>query len=178
MSSPAAVVAAAAAAAGTDLKRYVSAINLTALQTLHDNLRHGNNDTSTPDGFPENNAIASIGEAWWEAAPVVLLILLYAFVIGSGVFGNASLLLTVCTQTSARFRNPLLVALCVADLLVAGAAAPMTMLAMVAMQQRWSLSMLECKGVYFMQVRVDVGCFFSARAKARVVWNLYIIGFW
>lgn len=101
----------------------------------------------------ENDAAVSSG-AWWEAAPVVLLVLLYAIVIGSGVFGNASLLLTVCTQTSARFRNPLLVALCIADLLVAGAAAPMTMLAMVAVQQRWSLSALECKGVYFMQVRV------------------------
>lgn len=127
-----------------DLKRYVASINLTSVHTL-DNRFDDTGAAASADGSPTR---------WWESGPVLLLVLLYAIVIGSGVFGNASLLLTICTQTSARFRNPLLVALCVADLMVASVAAPLTLLAMMAVQQRWSLSPLECKSIYFMQVRV------------------------
>lgn len=91
-------------------------------------------------------------DAWFESAPVVLMFIVYFVVIVAGVFGNASLVLTICTQTSARFRNPLLVALCVADLMVTAVSAPLTILIMVMTQQRWSVASLGCKAIYFMQV--------------------------
>lgn len=142
-----------------DLARYATTINPTD-GDLHDDNRFDDADDAYAAATVAAGAAADSATAatWWESGPVLLLGLLYALVIGSGVFGNASLLLTICTQTSARFRNPLLVALCAADLMVAAVAAPLTLVALLAMQQRWALSSLECKGIYFMQVsgRVNV----------------------
>lgn len=115
---------------------------------------HADNIDNHPADMADFTAdVASPVAVWWKSASVVLLALLYTIVIGSGVIGNASLLLTVCSQTSARFRNPLLVALCVADLMVTGVAAPLTLLTILSTQQRWSMTALECKCLYFMQVR-------------------------
>lgn len=147
-----------AADAAMDLKRYVASINLTSVQNLDNRF---------------DNASAYASAAWWESAPVLLLALLYVLIICGGVFGNASLLLTICTQTSARFRNPLLVALCVADLMVAGVAAPLTLLALLTVQQRWSLSALECKSVYFMQVRF--ACVRCVCERVRIIRNGYLL---
>lgn len=89
---------------------------------------------------------------WFESAPVILLFIVYFIVIVAGVFGNSSLVLTICSQTSARFRNPLLVALCVADLMVTGVSAPLTILIMVMTEQRWSVPRLGCRALLFAQV--------------------------
>lgn len=107
------------------------------------------------DGIRKNDPSSydvSSADTWFETAPVVLLFIVYFIVIVAGVFGNASLVLTICTQTSARFRNPLLVALCVADLMVTGVSAPMTILIMVMTEQRWSVTSLGCRAVLFVQV--------------------------
>lgn len=89
---------------------------------------------------------------WFESGPVVLLVILYCIVVFGGVFGNASLVITLCTQTPTRFRNPLLVALCLADLMVTGVSAPLTIVALALANQTWSLTVTSCKTIYFMQV--------------------------
>lgn len=96
--------------------------------------------------------VYSSSDIWFESAPVVLLFIVYFLVIVSGVFGNTTLMLTICTQTGARFRNPLLVAMCVADLMVTGVSAPTTILIMVMVQQRWSVPSLACRAAWFVQV--------------------------
>lgn len=88
---------------------------------------------------------------WW----FFLLAALYFIVVIGGVFGNASLIITLYTQSSARLRNPLLVAVCVADLFVSGIAAPISIvtIAMVLHQKStWSPSTLACKSTHFLQV--------------------------
>lgn len=90
--------------------------------------------------------------SWFESGPVVLLVILYCIVVFGGVFGNASLVITLCTQTPTRFRNPLLVALCLADLMVSGVSAPLTIVALALANQTWSLTVTSCKIIYFMQV--------------------------
>lgn len=85
---------------------------------------------------------------------LLLLIILYCIVVFGGIFGNASLVITLYTQSSTRLRNPLLVALCLADLMVTGVAAPLTVVTLVLMVRRsWSYSSVYvCKSIYFMQV--------------------------
>lgn len=90
--------------------------------------------------------------SWFESGPVVLLVILYCIVVFGGVFGNASLVITLCTQTPTRFRNPLLVALCLADLMVTGVSAPLTIVTLALANQTWSLTVTSCKTIYFMQV--------------------------
>lgn len=80
------------------------------------------------------------------------LIVLYCIVVIGGVFGNASLIITLYTQSSARLRNPLLVALCSADLMVTGVAAPLTIVTFVIIIRNTVSSAFICKTIYFMQV--------------------------
>lgn len=85
---------------------------------------------------------------------LLLLIILYCIVVFGGIFGNASLVIGLYTQSSTRLRNPLLVALCLADLMVSGVAAPLTVVTLVLMVRRsWThTSVYACKSIYFMQV--------------------------
>lgn len=92
---------------------------------------------------------------WW----FFLLATLYCIVVFGGVFGNASLIITLYTQSSARLRNPLLVAVCVADLLVSGIAAPISIvtIAMLLHQNNGSRStpsVFACKSTHFLQVNI------------------------
>lgn len=85
---------------------------------------------------------------------LLLLIILYCIVVFGGIFGNVSLVIGLYTQSSSRLRNPLLVALCLADLMVTGIAAPLTVVSLVLMvRQSWTYSSVYvCKTIYFMQV--------------------------
>jgi hypothetical protein len=49
---------------------------------------------------------------------LLALIILYGIVVFSGVCGNTTLLVSLCSQSTTRVKNPLLLALCSADLLV------------------------------------------------------------
>lgn len=152
-----------------DQTLYAVIINRTNVELHRDN-RFDNDHHSSGDADNASGDADATPPIWWESGPVLLLALLYTLVIGGGIFGNASLLLTVLTQTSARFRNPLLVALCAADLMVAAVAAPLTLFTLLAMQQRWSLSTFQCKGIYFMQVSAMA----SGRDVARIIYNAYL----
>lgn len=83
---------------------------------------------------------------------MLLLIILYVIIVIGGVFGNASLIITLYTQSSARLRNPLLVALCLADLMVTGVSAPLTIVTLMLMARNAITSTIVCKLIYFMQV--------------------------
>lgn len=108
----------------------------------------------TTNLLPNNSAVAkpndnehdeSILSNYW----MLLLIVLYFFVVIGGIFGNASLIVSLFTQSSARLRNPLLVALCIADLMVTGIAAPLTV---IALALDTITSALICKSIHFVQV--------------------------
>lgn len=91
---------------------------------------------------------ASIITNYW----MLLLIVLYCIVVLGGIFGNASLIVTLFTQSSARLRNPLLVALCIADLMVTGLAAPLTVVALFLDARKTIISTLICRIIHFAQV--------------------------
>lgn len=122
------------------------------MQWPHTNYLASINHSSTYNGS-DDELIIYQATSWFESGPVVLLVILYCIVVFGGVFGNASLVITLCTQTPTRFRNPLLVALCLADLMVTGVSAPLTVVALALANQTWSLTVTSCKTIYFMQVR-------------------------
>lgn len=113
---------------------------LTADSSLSNNASNGD--------YNDNESILSDYWMW-------LLIVLYVIVILGGIFGNASLIITLYTQSSARLRNPLLVALCLADLMVTGISAPLTVVTLIfATQHSLSSTTFICRLIYFMQVSI------------------------
>lgn len=114
--------------------------------------------SSTSNGIENDyNDDMSISSNYW----MMLLIVLYFVVVLGGIFGNASLIITLYTQSSARLRNPLLVALCLADLMVTGVAAPLTIVTLILMSQKTITSPIVCRFIYFMQVSVLPHIIFS-----------------
>lgn len=121
----------------TDIRTYLISIN----DTLYSNL----ND--------DDESIADYPDDWIYSGPTVLLMILYCLVVFGGVFGNASLLINLCTQSATRLRNPLLLGLCIADLLVTGVSAPLTIIALAMVHQSWTMPSISCKIIYFLQVK-------------------------
>lgn len=83
------------------------------------------------------------------------LIILYGIVVFSGSFGNSTLLVSLCSQSASRTRNPLLLALCFADLLVSLVSAPLTIIAILIRQSSMTtvpLANLGCKLFHYCQV--------------------------
>ncbi|XP_073821195.1 uncharacterized protein [Musca autumnalis] len=75
----------------------------------------------------------------------------YGLVVFGGVLGNATLLLTLCSASSVRLRNPLLLAVCIADLLVTGISAPVTLLNLAINRKTNALPLQLCKVIDFIQ---------------------------
>lgn len=83
------------------------------------------------------------------------LIILYGIVVFSGTFGNSTLLFSLCSQSASRSRNPLLLALCFADLLVSLVSAPLTIIGILIRQSSMTtvpLANLGCKLFHYLQV--------------------------
>ncbi|KAI8038262.1 hypothetical protein M5D96_008951, partial [Drosophila gunungcola] len=76
----------------------------------------------------------------------------YGLVVFGGVVGNSTLVLTLCSASSVRLRNPLLLAVCVADLLVTGISAPVTLLNLAMSRRTRSLPLVLCKVIHYIQV--------------------------
>lgn len=112
------------------------------------------NATTNQSGIDDDES--SLISNFW----IFLLITLYCIVVLGGVFGNASLIITLYTQSSARLRNPLLVALCLADLMVTGVAAPLTIVTLILVTRKTTITELLCKSILFMQVIGLIGCSF------------------
>lgn len=115
-----------------------------AALTIHAALTAAEHQNVPKINRDENNATID----FW----MLLLIVMYCIVVLGGVFGNASLLVTLFTQSSARLRNPLLVALCLADLMVTSIAAPTTVVATVLNARQTIISTIICKVIHFLQV--------------------------
>jgi hypothetical protein len=87
---------------------------------------------------------------------LLALIILYGIVVFSGVCGNTTLLISLCSQSTTRVKNPLLLALCAADLLVTLVSAPLTIIGILLRQSRtlsFSMANIGCKVFHYMQVR-------------------------
>jgi hypothetical protein len=91
---------------------------------------------------------------WFHSVSTLILLTLYGIVVFAGIFGNASLIITLFSQPSGRLRNPLLVALCLADLLVSGVSAPITIVMLVLAHKTWTFSSIGCKAIHYMQVSI------------------------
>lgn len=87
---------------------------------------------------------------------LLTLIILYGIVIFGGVVGNSTLLISLCSQSTARVRNPLLLALCTADLLVSLVSAPISIVGVVLRMQSRTMSItvvnIGCKVFHYLQV--------------------------
>ena len=88
--------------------------------------------SSSTTSFPLNSSLADddiFDDANGEllsSLSLLSLIILYGIVVFSGVCGNSTLLISLCSQSTTRVKNPLLLALCAADLLVTMVSAPLT----------------------------------------------------
>lgn len=85
---------------------------------------------------------------------ILLLAISYGLVVFGGVVGNSTLVLTLCSASSVRLRNPLLLAVCVADLLVTGISAPVTLLNLAMNRGTRSLPLALCKLIHYVQVSI------------------------
>ncbi|KAG5676456.1 hypothetical protein PVAND_006290 [Polypedilum vanderplanki] len=86
---------------------------------------------------------------------LLTLIILYGIVVFSGICANSTLLISLCSQSQARVKNPLLLALCTADLLVSLVSAPITIIGVVLRMQSRTMSFMVvnigCKIFYYLQ---------------------------
>ncbi|CAD6997634.1 alpha-2A adrenergic receptor [Ceratitis capitata] len=82
----------------------------------------------------------------------IVMVILFGIVVFGGVLGNATLILTLCSASSIRLRNPLLMAACFADLMVTGISAPITILNVSLNQKTITLSIIICKIIHFVQI--------------------------
>lgn len=131
--------------------------NLLAIQApqpliQQDFLRSGNNyyvnENNGTDANGNNN-----DHNWFNSDALLILFVLYAIVIFGGIFGNASLIISICAQKSGRLRKPLLFALCVADLLVVGVSAPLSIVLLSLAYDPWPLQLMGCKAIHYLRVR-------------------------
>lgn len=87
---------------------------------------------------------------------LLTLIILYGIVVFGGICGNSTLLISLCSQSTARVKNPLLLALCTADLLVSLISAPISIVGVILRMQSRTMSFMVvnigCKVFHFLQV--------------------------
>ncbi|XP_017471468.1 PREDICTED: C-X-C chemokine receptor type 4-like [Rhagoletis zephyria] len=107
-----------------------------------------NNNTWKSNSYDINckeaNSISSL--------TLLIMIISFGLVIFGGVLGNATLLLTLCSASKVRMRNPLLLAVCLADLLVTAISAPVTFLNVALNYKSNSLPLTICKIIHYVQV--------------------------
>lgn len=91
-----------------------------------------------------------------SSVSLLTLIILYGIVIFGGVVGNSTLLISLCSQSTTRVKNPLLLALCTADLLVSLVSAPISIVGVILRMQSRTMSTvvvnIGCKLFHFLQV--------------------------
>jgi hypothetical protein len=123
--------------------------------------------TSTTTAFPfnlsttDNDLFDDANGELLSSLSLLTLIILYGIVVFSGVFGNSTLLISLCSQSTTRVKNPLLLALCAADLLVTMVSAPLTIIGVLLRQSRsasFSMANIGCKVFHYMQVICGFFC--------------------
>ncbi|KAH8345624.1 hypothetical protein KR084_001254 [Drosophila pseudotakahashii] len=105
---------------------------------------YGNLSLGNPYDLDPEHSISSL--------TLLLLAVSYGLVVFGGVVGNSTLVLTLCSASSVRLRNPLLLAVCIADLLVTGISAPVTLLNLAMNRRTRSMPLVLCKVIHYIQV--------------------------
>lgn len=118
-----------------------------------DFLRSGNNYYVNDNQHNGTDRNGNNDHNWFNSDALLILFVLYAIVIFGGIFGNASLVISICAQKSGRLRKPLLFALCVADLLVVGVSAPLSIVLLSLAYDPWPLQLVGCKAIHYLRVR-------------------------
>lgn len=118
-----------------------------------DFLRSGNNYYVNDNQHNGTDSNGNNDHNWFNSDALLILFVLYAIVIFGGIFGNASLVISICAQKSGRLRKPLLFALCVADLLVVGVSAPLSIVLLSLAYDPWPLQLVGCKAIHYLRVR-------------------------
>lgn len=113
--------------------------------------------TTLPANFSafDNDAFDDDSGEYLSSLSLLALIILYGIVVFSGVCGNSTLLISLCSQSTTRVKNPLLLALCTADLLVTLVSAPLTIIGILLRHSRtmsFSMANIGCKVFHYMQV--------------------------
>uniref|UniRef100_A0A336LJ44 CSON004144 protein n=1 Tax=Culicoides sonorensis TaxID=179676 RepID=A0A336LJ44_CULSO len=104
-----------------------------------------------PDFLRSNASYINNDTNRFNSDALLILFVLYAIVIFGGIFGNASLAISICAQKSGRLRKPLLFALCVADLLVVGVSAPLSIVLLSLAYDPWPLQVMGCKAIHYLR---------------------------
>lgn len=117
----------------------------------------GNNDYDAFLNYSLANSPYDITES--EVNPLasvtlLIMVIVFGIIVFGGVLGNATLLFTLCSASSVRLRNPLLLAVCLADLLVTGISAPMTLLNVALNRKTNTLPLIICKVIHFVQASI------------------------
>lgn len=89
---------------------------------------------------------------WFKSDSVLLLFILYATIVFGGVFGNVTLIFSICSHPTSRRRKPLLFCLCVADMLVLVVSAPISIAFLSLSAHSWTLGLFGCKVMQFFKV--------------------------
>lgn len=98
------------------------------------------------------NGSTTVDHEWHNSNAILLLFICYAVVIFGGVFGNATLVFSICSQPTGRLRRPLLFALCLADLAVVCISAPLTIVLLSLAYASWPLQSIGCKAIHYLRV--------------------------
>ncbi|KAH8413969.1 hypothetical protein KR009_008991 [Drosophila setifemur] len=129
-------------------------------------LEHNQLPTDPRDSFLQNyvydnvslgnpydlEAVSTNSEHAISSLTLLLLTVSYGLVVFGGVVGNSTLVFTLFSASSVRLRNPLLLAVCIADLLVTGISAPVTLLNLAINRRTRSLPLVLCKLIHFIQI--------------------------
>lgn len=112
--------------------------------------------TASPLNLSADNDLFDDGNGeFLSSLSLLALIILYGIIVFSGVCGNSTLLISLCSQSTTRVKNPLLLALCAADLTVTLVSAPLTIIGVLLRQSRtlsFSMANIGCKVFHYMQV--------------------------
>lgn len=133
-------------ATNKNLTRKISIITRVSSTTTLSPLNFSRSD----EAFDDQN------DEFLTSLSLLMLIILYGIVVFSGVCGNSTLLISLCSQSTTRVKNPLLLALCAADLLVSLVSAPLTIVGVLLRHSRtlsFSMANVGCKVFHYMQVR-------------------------
>ncbi|XP_036231921.1 cholecystokinin receptor type A [Bactrocera oleae] len=98
------------------------------------------------------NDITDLEDNPLSSVTLLIMVILFGLVVFGGVLGNATLLFTLCSASSVRLRNPLLLAVCLADFLVTGISAPMTLLNVALNRKTNTLPLIICKVIHYVQI--------------------------
>ncbi|XP_053959727.1 uncharacterized protein LOC128864197 [Anastrepha ludens] len=115
----------------------------------------GNNDYSASTNYTLTNNpydINTVEDNSISSLTLLIMAISFGLVVFGGVLGNATLLFTLCSSSSVRLRNPLLLAVCLADLLVTGISAPITLLNVALNRRSNTLPLVICKIIHYVQV--------------------------